>query len=244
MNFARACLLTISVVVVARCQQATDTRPIYQLFRYDEDWSLLADPSQRSDWLDPIKYVPLGRPGWFVTLGGEIRERFELLDEPGFGIGPQDDTGYLLQRYILSSDFHLGSRIRFFAKLQSALENGRTGGPRPTDRLDVAQAFLDWRITARENHDFTLRVGRQELGFGSGRLISPAEGLNVRRGLDGIRLTARFGKITWNATALRLVETSPGIFDDVPDRPANILWHGYRFTSSVLATREHLALFA
>jgi hypothetical protein len=203
----------------ANGQQTADPRPAYQLFRYDEDWSNLADPANRSESIDALKYIPLGISGWFVTISGEIRERYELLDQPGFGLGPKDTTGYLLQRYLLSSDFHFGSRLRFFTEFQSALENGRTGGPRPTDedRLDVAQAFLDWKVTSPENHDFTIRLGRQELGFGSGRLISPAEGLNVRRGLDGVRLTARFGKIIWNATALRLVEVSPGIFDDVPD---------------------------
>jgi hypothetical protein len=200
-------------------------RPTYQPFRYDEDWSSFADSSKRSDWLDPLKYIPLGRPGWFVTLGGEVREKFELLDQPGFGTGPADDTGYYLQRYLLSSDFHFGAKIRFFTELQSGLENGRNGGPRPTDldRLDVHQAFLDWKIGSSDAGDVTIRIGRQELGFGSGRMISPAEGLNLRRSLDGARVTARIGKITWNATALRLVRSSIGIFDDVPDH-AQTFW--------------------
>src|SRR5215831_16233574 len=54
-------------------------RPSFQPFRYDENWSALADESKRADWLDPLKYLSLRRAGWFVTLGGEIRERYELL---------------------------------------------------------------------------------------------------------------------------------------------------------------------
>ncbi len=219
MRTAVVSVLALLVGSASGQQSAAEARPGYQPFRYDEDWSYLADGSKRSDWLDSLKYISLGRSGWFVTLGGEIRERFELLDQPGFGTGPKDNTGYFLQRYLLSSDFHLGPRVRFFTELQSGLENGRTGGPRPTDldRLDVHQAFLDWKIVSRDTFDFTIRVGRQELGFGSGRLISPAEGLNLRRGMDGGRVTARIGNITWNATALRLVRSSPGVFDDVPD---------------------------
>jgi hypothetical protein len=197
--------------------------------RYDEDWSLLADSSQRSDWLDALKYIGLGQPGWFVTLSGEVREKFELLDQPGFGTGPEDRTGYLLQRYLLSSDFHFGNRLRFFTELQSGLEEGRKGGPRPTDldRLDLHQAFLDWRVSGTESQGITLRIGRQELAFGSGRLIAPAEGLNLRRSLDGGRINIKKGKINFNATALRLVLSKQGIFDNVPDHTQTFWGAGF-----------------
>jgi hypothetical protein len=72
----------------------------------------------------PLEVYCVGAPGWYVTFGGEIREKFELLDQPGFGTGPADQTGYLLQRYLFSSDFHLGPRFRVFTELQSAFEEG------------------------------------------------------------------------------------------------------------------------
>jgi hypothetical protein len=208
---------------------AQDERPAYQLFRYDEDWSSLADDSHRSDRLDPLKYISLGQPGWFLTLGGEAREKFELLDQPAFGVGPADSNGYLLQRYLLSSDFRLGSHFRFFVELQSGLEDGRNGGPRPTDldRLDAHQAFLDWKIAGSEGQGTTLRLGRQEMGFGSGRLIAPAEGLNLRRSLDGVRINVKKGKVNWNASALRLVRAEPGIFDNVPDHTQTFWGTGF-----------------
>ena len=116
-------------------------RPSFQPFRSDEDWRALADRSTHSDWLDALKYISLGPAGWFITIGGEIRERFELLDHPGFGSGPVDRNGFFLQRYLLSSDLHFGARVRFFGELQSGLVNGRAGGPRATDldRLDAAE---------------------------------------------------------------------------------------------------------
>ena len=131
---AVVCGLALLVGSARGQQPSSEARPAYQPFRYDEDWSNLVDNSKRSDWLDPLKYMSLGRSGWFVSLGGEVREKFELLDQPGFGTGSEDDTGYFLQRYLLSSDFHLGSRIRFFNELQSGLENGRNGGPRRQNR--------------------------------------------------------------------------------------------------------------
>lgn len=219
----------LSTVVVQAQSTAPETRPGFQPFRYDEDWSFLADSSRQSDWLDRLKYIRLGREDWYATLGGEVRERFELLDQPGFGTGPADKNGYLLQRYLLSSDFHFGSRFRVFAEVQSGLENGRNGGPRPTDldRLDLHQAFLDWKIRSSKRHSISIRVGRQELGFGSGRLISPAEGLNTRRSLDGARLTIKIGSVVWNATALRLVKSLPSVFDDVPDHAQRIFGTGF-----------------
>jgi len=213
------CLGSAMLTFAQEPSKPAATRPGFQPFRYDEDWSFLADTSRASDWLDRLKYMSLGREGWYATIGGEVRERYELLDEPNFGTGPEDKSGYFLQRYLLSSDFHFGSRVRAFAELQTGLENGRNGGPRPTDldRLDLHQAFLDWKIFASKRNSVSIRFGRQELGFGSGRLISPAEGLNTRRSLDGTRLTIKIGSIVWNATSLRLVKSQPGVFDDVPD---------------------------
>jgi hypothetical protein len=122
----------------------------------------------------------------------------------------------------------LGSHFRFFAELQSGLGEGRTGGPRPTDVdvLDGHQGFLDWRLTSKAPVRTTIRLGRQEVGFGSGRLIAPAEGLNLRRSMDGARLMVNSEKIAWSASALRLVETKPGIFDDAPDHAQTLAGSG------------------
>ena len=62
----------------------------------------VADGSSRTDWLNPLKFLPIGRDGWFATIGGEVRERFELLGQTNFGAGLEDENGYFLQRYLLS----------------------------------------------------------------------------------------------------------------------------------------------
>jgi len=50
--------------------------PAYKLLRYEEDYSYLKDPSCRTDFWDPIKYIPLWRhDDWYVSFGGEVRER-------------------------------------------------------------------------------------------------------------------------------------------------------------------------
>ena len=190
-------------------------RPQYQALRYEEDWSTLRDPSRRTDFWDPLKFIELNDGAWYLSLGGEGRIRYEALRNAAFGSGPQDGNGYVLQRYLTHADLNAGPHVRFFTEFQSGLESGRTGGPRPTDedRLEFHQAFVELG-TGPSPRAFTLRVGRQEVAFGSGRLISASEGRNVRRSFDAVRPIVRLGPWTWSAMLAKLVAVEPGIFDD------------------------------
>jgi len=91
-------------------------------------------------------------------------------------------------------DLHLWIWARFFGQLKSNLESGRTGGPRPTDRdeLDVHQGFVDLAPPPDPQYGLTLRTGRQELAYGSQRIISVREGPNVRQSFDAVRGIARY----------------------------------------------------
>jgi hypothetical protein len=192
--------------------------PLFQPLRYEEDWSYLKDESKRSEWLDRMKYIPLNKRGWYLSLGGEARIRYEYFSQFNFGAGPQDDDGYLLQRYLLHADAHFGERVRVFAQLQSAIGTWRRGGPRLTDddRLEAHQAFLDLKFSD-EAKFLTFRIGRHEMDFGSGRLISAGEGLNVRRSFDGVRVIYRQGPWLVNGQVNKLVSIKPGLFNDGPD---------------------------
>jgi hypothetical protein len=44
--------------------------------RYNEDYSFLANPSERTDTFDFLKYISLGDAG-YLSFGGDARERFE-----------------------------------------------------------------------------------------------------------------------------------------------------------------------
>jgi len=190
-------------------------RPQYQSLRYEEDWRALRDPSLRTDFWDPLKHIEVNRRGWYLSLGGESRVRYEAFRNAAFGSGPQDGNGYVLQRYLAHADLHAGRHVRLFTEIQSGLETGRAGGPRPTDEdsFEFHQAFAELS-TGRSPRSFTLRVGRQEVAFGSGRLISASEGRNVRRSFDAVRPIVRLGPWTWNALLAKLVAVAPGMFDD------------------------------
>src|SRR5260370_18495074 len=82
----------------------------------------------------------------------------------------------------------MGRGVGLFGQLAGALEQGRTGGPRPTDvdTLRLHQAFLEGAQTTGAGR-FWGRVGRQELIFGGSRTFSPRDPANVRRSFDAVR---------------------------------------------------------
>jgi len=65
------------------------------------------------------------------------------------------------------------------------------------DVADLHQAFVD---ISDSSQNVRLRVGRQEIEFGAGRIIGESEGLNIRRAFDGFRFTFKRGRWTWNST--------------------------------------------
>src|SRR6266487_3834982 len=90
--------------------------PPFKQLRYDESYAYLRDPRRRADYLDAIKFISSNtNEDWYLTLGGEIRERYEYYHNNLWGRGPQDDNGYLLQRYMVHADAHFGDYFRFFA---------------------------------------------------------------------------------------------------------------------------------
>lgn len=218
---------TASQVSTAKTQHAqTNERPSYRLDRSEEEWSFLRDAKLRTDAWDPIKYIPFGRERWFVSLGGEFRPMYEFYRNYDWGAGPQDSSGYYLNRFIGHSDFHFGEPVRVFLELKSGLVLGRKGGPRPSiheDKIDLSQLFLDLNLRLGKSRlPLTFRFGRQELNYGEGSLVSIRE-LNVRREFDGVKLVFRPAGWQVDAFAARPVEVRGGFFDDPPDH-AQSFW--------------------
>ena len=107
------------------------TPPAYKMLRFDEDYSCLTNQANRTDLVDPVKYIPLRQehPLWYLTIGGELRERYEGHYDPNFGIGGKGSDSYLLQRITLLTDVHLGERLRFFAEGISGVIEGESRRP-------------------------------------------------------------------------------------------------------------------
>jgi hypothetical protein len=177
--------------------------PPYQPLRYNEDYLYLANQANRLDWFDSLKYIPLrtNSPSWYLTLGGELRERAEGNYNSDFGIGGAKSDTYLLQRISLLADLHLGDRVRFFAQGISGLMEGETppAPPAQNDKLDLEFAFMDVVPYLTDDESLTLRTGRFGLSFGSGRLVDSRPPVNIDFRYDGIELL--YTRPFWQATA-------------------------------------------
>ncbi len=73
---------------------------------------------------------------------------------------------------------------------------------------------------------FVLRSGRQELAFGTQRIIAVREGPNVRQSFDGFRTIFRTGGVRVDGFATKPAETNRHVFDDGPDNNRG-LWGAY-----------------
>lgn len=200
--------------------------------RYDEDYRYLADPAKRGARWDPLKYIPLNEAGGtYLSLGGEWRERVEFTRHPGFGLVPFTRDGVLLHRLLLSADLHVGAGFRAFVQVGAYDQTGRKGRPLATDenRLDAQQAFFDVSGGVGEAGRATLRIGRQVMVYGSGRLVSIREGPNARRSFDGFRGLYRSAGLTVDAFVTRPVRLRPGTFNDRPDTD-QAFWGVYAVT--------------
>lgn len=224
----RATLWTrVALVVVlayARASAQDCERPKLEELRSEEDYSFLEDPACRTDVWDWFKYIALPPDGAYLTLGGELRERYELVRNANWGRDPVDENGYVLHRFMVLGDFHFHEHVRVYVHLFSDFIFGRAGGPRPMideDRFDIHEAFAD--LTAGP---FALRLGRQELQYGSARLISIRESPNVRLSFDGARVRITAGDWRTDVLAVRPADTNLGVLDDVPD-PHQTLWGVY-----------------
>src|SRR5216683_456127 len=218
--WSRTLALIGVVALTAETGRAQTPRPDpagpFRPVRFDENYSYLRD-SVRHGWWQPLKYVPLGQ-GSSLSSGGELRVQYERLDHPSFGASPPDLGGYGMQRAMLHADWRIGSAMRLFGQLASALEQGRTGGPRPTDvdTLRLHQAFLEGAQTTGAGR-FWGRVGRQELIFGGSRTFSPRDPANVRRSFDAVRGGWVGRRVALDGFWGRQVRVGPGVFRDPSD---------------------------
>jgi len=229
-EIARCALVGLGLSAAAalcRGQESCPPPPSYRVLRFDENYSYLADPAHREDDLDALKYIPLlaANPGSFLTIGGEVRERFEDAENPAFGTSDTRND-YWLQRVTLLADAHLTSRIRVFVEGISGLSSGQTGIAPPVqeDPVDLQFAFLELEPFADDTHS-VLRLGRFGMTLGAGRLVATRAAPNIPFKFDGGEWLSRLG--AWDLTAFvtRPVTENSDKFDSAD--PGTAFWGIY-----------------
>lgn len=199
----------------------------FKLMRYDENYEYLKDTAR--NFYEGIKFIPLSADkNIYASLGGEARYEYVDFNNEDWRRLNTGHNNFLLQRYDLHADVHFGSRVRFFGQLRSALQSGRKNGSRPIDedQLNVQNLFVDVVPWIKDKQAITIRAGRQEIDYGSGRLISVREGPNARLYFTGAKIMYTAPNVTADAFAMMADTTYTGAFDNKPTRQIN-LWGGY-----------------
>ncbi|QWT21304.1 alginate export family protein [Bacillus sp. NP157] len=215
----------------------TPDRPAILPNRWQEDWSVLANPNVPREPGDDLKYLPLGPGGdHYLTLGGLLRERIESNDAPAFGIG-RDGDSYLLQRLQLHAGLRWGEPWLAFVQLEDARPFAKkTWGPTDRNRADVRLAFLAWQDEAFGGM-VKVRVGRQDFALDLQRFVSLRDGPNVRQSFDAI--WANFERGPWRVIAFLshpVQYRDDHAFDDKSG--SNDRFHMIRIERHVFGTNE------
>ncbi len=218
----------------------------YKSLRYQEDYRYLRNSPRNTDFWRPVKYIPLGnQENWFLSIGGEMRQRYEFSHNEEYGKEFVGNSNAWLQRYMLHGDLHLGDNIRIFSQFTSTLEDWRKTGPRQDvdeNRFDLHQGFIDLTAQLSANSSATLRLGRQEMEYGSGRLISGREAPNNRRSFDAIKLLLKLGKWSVDSFVGKPVNNRMGVFDDISNSNKS-LWGVYAMKAWPLLPDGHVDMY-
>lgn len=213
--------------------------PDFKSLRYDENYSFLKTDTVKNDWYKTMKFLPLSSSGkYYISFGGNIRYQYFYAKNENWGDGPQDNDGYILSRFLLHADFHAGKFFRAFVQTQSSLADGRID-PSPVDQdpLEVHQAFADFNFVNEKSKKLILRAGRQELTYGSQRLVAVRDGPNNRQSFDGVKLITAKDNISGDFFYSHFVVARDGIFDDHSSKDRQ-LWGSYFVMNKVAVIKN------
>ncbi|MDB5654035.1 MAG: hypothetical protein JWQ94_1648 [Tardiphaga sp.] len=192
---ARAAIRTLLPAAALACvahaalaDSADVKRPAITSNRWAEDWSVLADPALRTRPVDELKYIPLyvTDPKSYVSLGANLRERYETNNAPNFGVGKTPGDSWLIQRLQVHADIRPNDNWQFFVQLEDdrAFDKAAISSA-DQDPLDLRLAFVAY-TGALAGGTFKARVGRQDFAFDLQRFVSSRDGPNVRQSFDAV----------------------------------------------------------
>jgi len=162
----------------------------YKPVFYDNNFAFINNPNYADSFFgDSLKRNRIGNLAT-IDIGGQVRYRFH--DERnfrGFGLTGVDDR-FLLNRTRMFANIEVGEDVRIFAEGINANSSFEDFAPRGIEEneADLLNLFADVRLFAGDRGNLKFRAGRQELLYGSERLISPLDWANTRRTFEGAKL--------------------------------------------------------
>ena len=153
---------------------------------FDADYRYLDKPDNtQHDFFDHVKRMH-PTPDTMITIGGQDSIRY--MNEVDSRLGRTDNT-YTLMRNRIWADMWYTPNYRLYAEMINAVSVWQDLPPSPIDvnRAGVLNLFGEARVCDIAGSSAWLRVGRQELLFGSQRLVTTLDWANTRRTFEGVR---------------------------------------------------------
>lgn len=173
---------------------------------------MAAEEDLDDDFFDRLTKFELG--GVSFKVGGQVRLRGEHVSDFDFDGHANDNEGFWLLRSRLSLDAAWSEQLRTFVQLQDSRNYDHPASPRPfVDRVDLQQAYVD--LTWGDDPAHRLRLGRQDIRYGDGRLVSNSGWHNF--GIftfDAARLSLDLGDVNVDLLAASPVEFRDNHFND------------------------------
>ena len=205
----------------------------FKSLRYDEDYAFLQTDSIQN-FYSRIKFTPLSsNKKTYISVGADFRFQYFHSRNEQWGDAPFDTDGYALIRCLPHADFHAGKYFRTFFQLQSSIAVSRIL-PSPVDHnpVEVHQGFFDINNDPAKSNRIILRVGRQELLYGSQRLLSTREGPNSRQSFDAGRTLLVFANNKLDLFYGHFVAAQKNAFDDGFNKKLR-LWGAYFVSNKI-----------
>jgi hypothetical protein len=213
-KFTLCAFFCLTAASSAQCQFPDSVRTGYLQDAAEEYWPPKEKEVQAPQY--PFKHLPINHHKGFLSAGLQLRETYEYFNDYLWGLGPQDDNGYLLHRVLLQNDFRWNRHLRIFNEIQSSTLSFRNGGPRPVqdlNKLAFNQLFAELSIAVNKKSLLKLRLGKQSLNYGEGTLLDLRDA-NVRRSFTGLKLILEKKVLKVDVFLMELSEVKDGIFDD------------------------------
>jgi hypothetical protein len=196
---------------------------------FDANFQSLHEPNGLGpDWIfDNTKRLhPC--PDWMFSIGGEERLRWEnQMDDRLTG----KDNSYVLERSRVFGDLWYRDLFRVYVEYLDAQSTSQTLPPLAIDieKNDLLNAFVDLKIGEAKDNPIYFRIGRQELIYGSERLITSKDWANILQNFQGIKAYWRSDNLDLDAFWVEPVIPNPNqISSPDPHQGFAGLWGTYR----------------
>ena len=196
---------------------------------FDIDFSYLDNPDHEKDLFDPLKRIHIGND-ILLSFGGQFWYRY--MRETDSRLNPAGrNNSFHLTRVRAHADIWYQDKVRLFAEFLDARQWGQELPPLGIDRnhTDMLNLFMDVKLAEAQGGKAYVRIGRQELTYGSQRLISSLDWVNTRRTFQGVKTFWHTPKFNLDTFWVRPMVTQPNEFDQWQKKQDFVgLWGTYK----------------